>query len=177
MSSANTFPAMVLFAVHEIPFISLPHLQSFFHIFFALFTWRDLCCVILSAVGSRYLYHDPSLENQVTIWNMITSCDDHFAGAAPAPPTQSNKVPRRSRSGLIQRYSQALSFTVSNLVRATAQVEPRRFLFRACWSSFSLDSAATESSASVILCRSPSHHFSVDPRLYYSTTILLENLA
>ncbi len=53
--------------------IPLPRLQYFLHISFSLFTWRDICCLILSAVGSRYLSHDPSLEHQPTTWNMLTA--------------------------------------------------------------------------------------------------------
>lgn len=123
----------------------------------------------------------------------VDSCDYRFPGAAPAPTTHSKRVAYRSRSIVLlnssglrldqilspstvhflayswgQRYSQAFSFAAPDLVRTAAQFERRLFLFRLCWSTFSLNSTAPDSAASTFLCRPPFHYCPADLRPYYT---------
>lgn len=87
----------------------------------------------------------------------VDSCNDRFASAAPALPTQPKRVPRRLRSFVLldlpsfpgpRLHQMLLPSTAGSLVyclslqyslRIAAQLERRWFLFRTCGSTLSPD--------------------------------------
>ena len=89
--------------------------------FISFFRFVNSYCLILSTVVS----YKNSLLKLIHNLTYAESCDKGFSCAASAPPTQANRVPRRSFGlRLGPGYSQALSFAALDLVHATTHPNP-----------------------------------------------------